>query len=121
MTPTASIVSRVTEQKTVEDETGRRLTVRRLTALDTLRLFKAAGPTLSQNQQWLGVASLAIAVTAIDGIPVPTPINEPQIEAVVARLGEGGLSAVADAFESDSIQDSESKTERAGNLPGTLT
>ena len=77
---------------------GRRLTLRRLTALDKLRLFKAAGPALSQNQPWLGMAMLASSVTAIDDVPIPPPTNEPQIEALVGRLGDAGIAAVGAAM-----------------------
>ena len=48
--------------QSVTDSDGRRLTLRRLTALDRLRLFKAAGPVLAQNQPWLGMALLACSV-----------------------------------------------------------
>jgi hypothetical protein len=119
MTPTASILAKATEQKTVEDGLCRRLMVRRLTALDTLRLFKAAGPVLSQNQAWLGVASLALSVLSIDDLPIPTPTSEAQIEAIVVRLGDEGLVAVADAFGSDEAANHSAVSESAGNSLGT--
>jgi hypothetical protein len=64
-----------------------------------LRLFKAAGPILAQNQAWLNVACSAISVVAIDGLPFPTPSSEAQIEAAVAKLGDEGLSSASTAFE----------------------
>ncbi len=82
----------------VTDAGGRRIALRRLTALDKLRLFKAAGPDLSQNQPWLGMAVLACSVTSIDDVPMPTPATEQQIEAMVARLGDSGIAAVAEAL-----------------------
>ena len=86
---------------TVRDGTGRELTLRELTALDRLRLFKAVGSSLSQNTAYLGMALLAISVTAIDGVPVPAPATEAQVEAVIAKLGDAGLAAVADAMTDD--------------------
>jgi hypothetical protein len=118
MTPTEALLARATEQRTVDDSLGRRLIVRRLTALDTLRLFKAAGPALAQNHPWIGVATLAISVSDIDGIPVPTPVTEAQIEAIVARLGEEGLTAVAEAFEPDDTSNPSEVREGLGNLQG---
>ena len=50
---------------------------------------------LAHNQPWLGLAILAASVTAIDGVPVPLPSTEAHIEAMVARLGDHGLSAIA--------------------------
>ena len=60
----------------VEDARGRVLTLRPLTMLDRLRLFKALGPELSMNDAYLGVASLAASVSAIDGVPLPFPASE---------------------------------------------
>ena len=82
----------------VTDPQGRRLHLRKLTALDKLRLFKAAGPHLAQNQPWLGMAVLACSVAAIDDIPVPMPTNENLIEALVQRLGDDGINAIATAL-----------------------
>jgi hypothetical protein len=98
---------------------GRRLVVRRLTALDTLRLFKAAGPVLAQNEPWLSLAGLAFAVLELDGIPVPPPTTETQIESLIDRLGDDGLAAIADTIkDEDETVDPRSNV---GNLPGTLS
>lgn len=83
---------------TVTDSDGRRLDLRVLNALDKLRLFKAAGPALSRNEPWLGMALLACSVSAIDDVPVPMPADERGIEALVQRLGDAGLAAVAGAL-----------------------
>ena len=97
MTPSVAILQSASNCEVVTDVDGRKLMVRQLTALDKLRLFKAAGPLLAQNQPWLGMAVLACSVTAIDNIPVPMPSNEQQIEGLVGRLGDAGMAAVADA------------------------
>lgn len=101
------------------DALGRTLTIRRPTALDTLRLFKAAGPVLSQNEAWLAIASLASCVEAIDGIPVPAPANEIQIEALVAKLDSAGLEAVEKLLER--AEQPRLGEEHVGNLQGTLS
>lgn len=101
MSPSAAVIAAATVAPTVTDAEGRRIALRRLTALDKLRLFKAAGPELSQNQLWLGMAVLASSVTAINDVPVPTPANEQQIEAMVARLGSSGIAAIAEALSPD--------------------
>jgi hypothetical protein len=100
------------------DRRGRVLSLRRLTVLDRLRLFKAAGPALAENHPWFGMAVLASSVAAIDGIPVPMPTSEAQIEAAVSRLGDEGLEAVASALD---LEDREAIETSAGNLPGTPT
>lgn len=98
MSPSATIISAATIAPTVTDGLGRRLTLRRMTSLDKLRLFKAAGPVLAQNQPWLGMAVLAWSVAEIDNVPVPPPTNEQQIESMVARLGDLGIAAAAEAL-----------------------
>jgi len=90
---------------------------RRLNALDKLRLLKAAGPTLSENQAWLGVAMLAASVVEIDGVPLPLPTTEQQIEGLVGRLGDDGLDAVAALLAGRE----HTCLDMAGNLPGTPT
>jgi hypothetical protein len=99
MTPSQSIVQAATGTTTATDRNGRRLLLRRLTALDTLRLFKAAGPVLAQNEPWLSMAGLAFSVLEIDGVPIPAPATESQIENVIERLGDAGLAAVADTLK----------------------
>jgi hypothetical protein len=101
MTPSETIVAAARRRYEVVDSQGRHLTLRGLTALDTLRLFKAAGPVLAQNQPWISLATLAMSVTEIDGIPLPTPVTEAQIEAIVERLGDAGLTAIADALDTE--------------------
>ena len=98
-TPSARLVAAAQAATTVTDARGRMLSLRRLTALDKLRLFKAAGPVMAQNQPWLGMAVLACSVAALDDVPVPPPVTEGQVEALVARLGDDGLAAVAAALD----------------------
>jgi hypothetical protein len=99
------------------DAAGRVLTVRKPTALDQLRLFKAVGPTLAQNQPYLAMAMVACAVNAIDGVPVPIPGNEHQIESLVQRLGDVGLRAASAVLEPP-LSDDELR-DQAGNSAGT--
>jgi hypothetical protein len=115
MTPSASIIASAMAPQTVVDAAGRRLGLRQLTALDKLRLFKAAGPILSQNQPWLGMAVLACSVIAIDDVPVPIPTNESQIEATVSRLGDVGISAVAIALQENVEAEPDELVANAGN------
>ena len=96
--PSARIVAQAAAVLCVSDREGRSLTLRRMGALDRLRLFKAIGPVLAQNPPYLGMAVLASSVTAIDDVPVPQPVNEGQIEALISRLGDAGIAAVADGL-----------------------
>lgn len=98
MTPTQSFVAAANHSWDVTDANGRTLTIHRLTALDRLRLFKSVPRHLTYNERYLGQASLAFAVTAIDGVPVPQPTNDPQIESAIERLGNDGIDAIGAAL-----------------------
>src|ERR1700722_6598355 len=96
MTPTATIVTNACQTLEAHDDQGRKIGVRRLNALDRLRLLKAAGPELSQNDAWLNMAALAMSVMEINGTPRATPTSERQIEVAISELGDGGLRAIAE-------------------------
>jgi hypothetical protein len=65
------------------------------------------------------MAILASSVTVIDDIPVPQPSSEIQIEALVGRLGDSGIEAIAQALETLSEGDQSEQVKQAGNLFGT--
>jgi len=115
MTPSASILAAAAATETVTDSDGHRLTIRRLTALDRLRMFKAAGPLLAQNPPWLGMALIACSVIAIDDVPVPSPTTEVQIESMVGRLGDAGIAAVAEALQNTAQPTTVELVANAGN------
>lgn len=119
MTPSSTIVQDAHKRFATVDKRGRRLLLRQQTALDTLRLFKAAGAILAQNEPWLSMAGLAFSVLEIDGVPVPSPTSEAQIENLIDRLGDEGLLAVADAVKVGH-ETFDIKPEM-GNSPGTLS
>ena len=104
-TPSARIVAAAQEPLTVTDAHGRRLTLRPLDAVGKLRLFKAVGPTLAQNEPYLGMALLASSVVSIDDVPCPAVISEAVIENAVRQLGEAGLAAVAEALRPEGLLD----------------
>lgn len=98
MLPSAQIIADAAATRQVTDAKGRVLTVKTLSALDKLRVFKACGADFG-NQMYLGYAMLASAVTEIDGVPLPAASNERQLEHAVQTLGDAGLDAVADALQ----------------------
>ena len=121
MTPSEMIIANSRQLLKVVDRTGRTITVKRINALDRLRLLKAAGPELSQNDAWLNLAALAMSVIEINGAPRVTPINERQIEAAIMEIGDHGLQAVAESLsqsdETALLFDGSSE----GNAVGTPT
>src|SRR4051794_22882590 len=96
--PSQRIVADAAQEFEVTDAQGRVLQVRRPGPLDRLRLFKAVGPALASNERYVGYAMLAMCVSAIDGVPQPAPANEGQLEALVSRLGDAGMVAIAEGM-----------------------
>ena len=70
---------------------------------------------LAQNQPWLGMALIACSVTAIDDVPIPPPVNELQIEAIIGRLGDTGVAAIARALQPTSEPSAAEVVDNAGN------
>jgi hypothetical protein len=85
-------------ERSVSDTLGRTLSLRRVGVLETLRLYKALGPELSVNEAYMGLAVIAGSVAALDGVPLPFPMNEAAVETCLERLGEEGTAAVAAAI-----------------------
>jgi hypothetical protein len=65
------------------------------------------------------MAILASSVTAIDDVPVPLPSTETQIEALVSRLGDSGIEAIAETIEPLREVDETEQVTNAGNSFGT--
>lgn len=105
--PSARIIAAAQAPLTTTDAQGRRLTLRRLDALGKLRMFKALGPMLAQNEPYLGMALLASSVACIDDVPCAAPVSEAVIENTVRQLGEAGLAAVAQALRPEEPLDAD--------------
>jgi hypothetical protein len=104
-TPTQALLLAADPVLSATDAQGRVLTLRRLGALDKLRLFETAGADLSRNDRWLGMAVLACSITAMDAVPYPVPSSKAAIEAMIQRLGDDGIAAVAAALSTAPVAD----------------
>lgn len=98
-TPTQQIVNAATDEVSVIDVRGRKITTRKLRPLSRTRLFKLIGPDNSRNMPLLGYYSMAVSVTQIDGVAVVWPSKEIEIEALLDRLGDDGIDAVAKGWK----------------------
>jgi hypothetical protein len=119
ITPTELILADTCKTIQIRDCLGRNLTVRRINAIDRLRLLKTAGPDLSQNDAWLNMAALTLSLMEIDGVPRPTPTNERQIETLVMELGDDGLRAIAEALNENDKAELLVAGAPEGNVAGT--
>ena len=114
MNSSEKIVAAAARTSEVRDTLGRRLVLRQLNAVDRLRLFKALGPSLSENAAYLGLALIAVSVSSLADVPLPAPGSEAQLEALVARLGDEGLEAAASVLPAEQVP-AEQQVLYAGN------
>jgi hypothetical protein len=89
------------EGNVVTDSAGRRIGIRRLSALDKARIFRAIGGDGADNNRYLGMVLAAASVSSIDGEPQPpaTALGLRQIEAMIGRLDDHGIQAVGDGMQ----------------------
>jgi hypothetical protein len=92
--PSQAIVRAASVTREIVDSLGRTLRIKRHNTMSRMRLFKALGPELSDNRQYLSMAAIAAMVVAIDGDPIHPAANPMQIEALTQRLGDEGMDAV---------------------------
>src|SRR5277367_752322 len=95
--PSEAVIKAANATVTVKDERGRDITVRKLKTLDRMRLLELVGADNAMNDRYLGYATLAYCVSSIDGDPIPTINSKVALEAVVQRLDDDGINAVASA------------------------
>ncbi|WP_435018494.1 hypothetical protein TA3x_000468 [Tundrisphaera sp. TA3] len=93
-TPSQSIVKAANQVLTVTDALGREIGIRKLNALDRIKMFEVVGSENSSNQAYMIYASAACHAASIDGEAVSRPATRLQLEALVKRLDEEGIEAI---------------------------
>lgn len=96
-TPSEAIVRRSTAPVEVTDVLGRKLKVRRIRALERYDISRILGADGATNPQVAGPAALAYSVIEIDDEAVATPKTEREFRALIMRLDDEGMEAVAQA------------------------
>lgn len=84
---------------TIRDSRRRMLTVKRLNAIEKMRLARALAEN-SGNDSYANFAVVAASVRELDGEFIPFPMNTIQLEALVARLDDQGMEAALVALVS---------------------
>jgi hypothetical protein len=74
------------------DAQGRKLTFRKLNALEQSRVDRAAGDHSGNQQYMMKWVYPAASVAAINGVPMPVPRDMRTIEATIAELGDDGMN-----------------------------
>lgn len=113
-TPSQAIVNAANQIHTVE-AAGRTIGVRKMQALDRLKMFEVIGAENAKNEPYLGYAALAFHVVSIDGDPVSRPATKLQLEALIQRLGDDGMEAVGETLQKLFLTQPETGTEPIKN------
>ena len=92
----------------IEDSNGRVLKLKKLSPLDRLHIFEAAGSALCDNSSWLGYALIASSVTAINTQNYLFPRTKGAVEAMVTALGDEGMEAASEAYRKNFVAGGES-------------
>jgi len=92
--PSDELVKKAQEEVLAEDANGRIITLRKPGVLAQFRMVEMLGETAA-NQTYMSMVLPLIYVTAIDGEPVPAPSTKRELEALIQRLDEEGVGAVA--------------------------
>lgn len=94
-TASQTIIKAANEVVIITDENGREIGIKKLDAIGKFDMFELIG---AGNNLSIGYASLVFHVVAIGGEPVNRPVNRIQLKAVIQKLGDSGMDAVADGI-----------------------
>jgi hypothetical protein len=79
---------------TIKTADGKVLVLRKLKAIEQVRLLRAIGAEQSNNQPYVRIVEAAASVESIDDVPNPIPRNEAQIDGMIQRIGDDGLNSI---------------------------
>ncbi len=82
------------KSEVITDARGRKITVRELTGLEQLRMLRAIGPRQSGNSDYGYMVECIMMVVDVDGVPMPKPTTEAQIDAAMQRIGDDAMAGV---------------------------
>lgn len=96
--PSEEVIQQAIQATAVTDTAGRVLTLQKPGVLAQFRMIKMLGDA-AQNQVYVGMVLPLMFVTAIDGEPVARPSTERELDALIQRLDEHGVLAVAEGVQ----------------------
>lgn len=92
--PSQTIVKQAAARVTIEDGNGRSITLQKPGVLAQFRLIKILGPETARNTTYVQMVLPLTYVVDIDGMVVAQPNTEREIDALISRLDEEGVTAV---------------------------
>jgi hypothetical protein len=98
VSPSAALIGASRQPVVVTDALGRKITIRKLSLLDNLRLMEGMGPALAGNRPYMAHVEYLASVVSIDGSAEPIMTTKIQVEALAQRLDNDGLDAVVEGY-----------------------
>lgn len=95
-TPSQTLTRGANATASKMDARGRKISVRRINALQFYHLTKLLGQ--NGNAESRSIAATAASVCDIDGMPVPFPAKEREVEFTIQRLDFEGMKAANEAL-----------------------
>lgn len=118
LTPTQAIVADANAITTVTDARGRKIGVRRMTMSIRRRVLKNLRAEVADKDRYVGLIMLAACVVTIDGDPVDAMSGgarddqrEARLDAIIDRLDDEGIAAIAPIVSPSSRTDEEVRDE----------
>lgn len=111
LNPSEQVIQKASAESMVSDKRGRVITLKKPGVLAQYRLIEILGDS-AKNETYMAMVLPLIYVSAIDDDPVYQPAKKSEVEALIQRLDEDGISAVmagvAEHFgQSDPAKDAE--------------
>lgn len=92
-TPSQQVVAKATAETVITDGRGRSIRLKKPGVLAQFRLIEVLGDT-AKNEVYMSMVLPLIFVTEIDGETIFPPARKSEVEALIQRLDEDGISAV---------------------------
>lgn len=96
-TPSEQLIAKAAAEVTITDSRGRRILLKKPGVLAQFRLVEAIGD-LAQNRTYMAMVLPLIYVASIDDAIVPPMSQKSHVEALIGRLDEDGIAAVAEGI-----------------------
>lgn len=98
------------------DAKGRTLSLRGMSLVEQYRLAKAVGAETAKNDVAWSMAQTAAAVRDIDGVPLPYPTTDAQVEQNIERIGDEGYAAFISYLQNETTRMMEATRTAQGPL-----
>jgi hypothetical protein len=97
--PSDEVVQQSLLPCTVKDARGRLISLQKPGVLAQFRMIEMLGAQLAENQVYVGMVLPLMYIAEIDGEPVARMTTKRELEALIQRLDEDGIMAVAEGVE----------------------